>query len=218
MFERLNSDFLLHGCSQKRSHLNDPLTVMTSHVWFWSCWARLPVKINVGGIVWQLIGNCYGQLRRVVITAGEELYKYSWLRTGYCWKIQLTPKNTKSLLWFSLGPQGSHAKPHMQKWGSSIIMHNFWEVWILGPSENLRCWWSYVHQKGSLHNGLIILTLFSWWPRQWVVTEPACHKCQTLWQFLPRKLTVIMLAHPNSWHHHHPSRCQHLCRHKVGLC
>ena len=71
----LNSDFLVAGCSQKQSHLKDPLTVMTSHVWFWSCWARLPVKINVGGIVWQLIGNCYGQLRRVVITAGEELWK-----------------------------------------------------------------------------------------------------------------------------------------------
>ena len=93
----------------------------------------------------------------------------------------------------------------MQKWESTMIMHNYWR--------------SYVHQKGrSLHNGLIILNLLSWWPRQWVVTEPACHKCQTLWKFLPRKLTVIVLAHPNSWHHHHPSRCQHLCRHKVGHC
>ena len=72
------------------------------------------------------------------------------------------------------------------------------------------------HKGRRLHNGLIILTLLSWWPRQWVVTEPACHKCQTLWQFLPHKLTVpIVLKPPNSWHHtgHHDHLLQCHCHH-----
>ena len=72
------------------------------------------------------------------------------------------------------------------------------------------------HKGRRLHNGLIILTLLSWWPRQWVVTEPACHKCQTLWQFLPHKLTVpIVLKPPNSWHHsgHHDHPLQCHCHH-----
>ena len=40
-------------------------------------WAELPATINIGGIVWQLIGNCYEQLRWVDITASEQLSQFS---------------------------------------------------------------------------------------------------------------------------------------------
>ena len=74
-------------------------------------------------------------------------------------------------------------------WDFSLSNHRIAKS---GPNELL------LEQKGRrLHNGRIILTLLSWWPRQWAVTEPACHKCQTLWQFLPHKLTVpIVRATP----------------------
>ena len=152
----------------------------------------------------QRLRNCIN----VVDSGQDTAEKYSWLL-----------RTQKACFGFHSALREAMQNPTCRNGDLQSSCIIFWEVRILGPSENLRCWWSYVHQKGSLHNGLIILTLLSWWPRQWVVTEPACHKCQTLWQFLPHKLTVpIVLAHPNSWHHHHPSRCQHLCRHKVGHC
>ena len=159
---------------------------------------------NWGGSLLQRVRNCVN----VVDSGRDTAEKYIWLRTQ------------KAALVFTQPSGNPMQKPICRNEDLQSSCLTFEKSGFLGPSENLKYWWSYVHQKGrTLHNGLIILTLLSWWPRQWVVTEPACHKCQTLWQFLPHKLTVpIVRAHPNSWHHHHPSRRQHLCRHKVGHC
>ena len=49
--------------------------------------------------------------------------------TAHCWKIYLT-QDTKGCFGFHSALREAMQNP-MQKWGSSIIMDNFWEVWIL---------------------------------------------------------------------------------------